>query len=330
VSLVLLREDLSRWLASLAERHTLVAPVVMGDMLRFWPVSRTEDVVLTYANTTLSPKEWLFPCSHVVFTVENHEGEMTITPQTMEREMVIFGVRPCDAQGFTLYDLPMLQEPADDFYRERRDKTVVVGLACTVSCTECFCTSTGTGPHDPSNVDVMLTEVPEGYVVQAVTERGEKLLASASLKEMDVELPLPPEVPEVPTDGIVAAMRRVFDDRYWGRLADRCIHCDICSYVCPACYCFDMRDYKEKGKICRVRSWDSCQAPGFTKLAGGHDPRADKGARMRQRFAHKLLYFPEEFDGVLGCTGCGRCVRFCPVNIDIREVITDVKRIGEG
>ena len=176
----------------------------------------------------------------------------------------------------------------------------------------------------------MLTEASQYYVVQSVTDKGERLLSSASLKQQDIEVRTPPVIPEVPTEGIVVAMRRAFDDQYWNRLADRCIHCNICSYVCPACYCFDMRDYKEKGKVCRMRSWDSCLAPGFTKIAGGHDHRPDKGGRIRQRFAHKLLYFPEEFDGVLGCTGCGRCVRFCPVNIDIREIIGDVQKIGGG
>jgi len=150
------------------------------------------------------------------------------------------------------------------------------------------------------------------------------------VKEMDVKAPQPPEVPEILTEGITAAMRAAFGDQYWSRLADRCVHCNICSYVCPACYCFDVRDYKEEGKTKRIRSWESCQAPGFTKISGGHDPRGEKGAKMRQRFAHKLLYFPEEFNGLLGCTGCGRCVRFCPVNIDIREIISDVQKIGGG
>jgi len=101
----------------------------------------------------------------------------------------------------------------------------------------------------------------------------------------------------------------------------------MCSYVCPTCYCFDVRDYTDKGKIERVRSWESCQSPGFTKIAGGYDPRANKGSRLRQRFGHKLIYFPEHF-GPLHCIGCGRCVRACPVNIDIREIIQDVQKLG--
>ncbi|MFC1926046.1 4Fe-4S dicluster domain-containing protein, partial [Chloroflexota bacterium] len=114
---------------------------------------------------------------------------------------------------------------------------------------------------------------------------------------------------------------------YWDRLADRCVHCNVCSYVCPTCYCFDVRDYEAKGKIDRVRSWESCQSSGFTKIAGGHDPRPTKGTRLRQRFNHKLFYFPEEF-GTSHCVGCGRCVRSCPVNIDIREIIRNIQELG--
>ncbi|MEW6033416.1 MAG: 4Fe-4S dicluster domain-containing protein [Chloroflexota bacterium] len=330
MSQVIAREDLSRWLNSLMEERTVVVPVVVGDMVFFRPVAKAEDMTISRGNATLGPKGCLFPLSHTMFTVEQEDGDVRVIPSSLEREMVVFGLRPCDAQGLAVFDLPMLAEPADQYYRERREKTALVGLACAEACAECFCTSTGGGPHDARYMDVMLSEVPQGYLVQAVTEKGKKLLAKAPLKDMAVQAPTPPDVPRVPTDGIVAAMRRTFADKYWSRLADRCIHCNICSYVCPTCYCFDIRDYQQDGKTHRVRSWESCQAPGFTKIAGGHDPRADKGSRMRQRFAHKLLYFPEEFNNVLGCTGCGRCVRYCPVNIDIREIISDVQKIGGG
>jgi Fe-S oxidoreductase len=122
--------------------------------------------------------------------------------------------------------------------------------------------------------------------------------------------------------------KSTFDDVYWERLADRCIHCNLCAYVCPCCYCFDIRDYALKGRVERVRSWESCQAAGFARLAGGYDPRPSKGAKLRQRFYHKFLYYPTQFKGQVKCTGCGRCVRACPVNIDIREIVSDMQKIG--
>jgi len=139
----------------------VVAPTNVGDMVLFRQLTSAETVnASSSANATLGPKEWLFPNSHVVFEIEKRDGETVILPEIMEREMVIFGVHPCDAQGFIAYDCPMLQDPQDSVYKDRREKTTLVGLACNSACSECFCTSTGSGPHDTSNMDVMLTEVP--------------------------------------------------------------------------------------------------------------------------------------------------------------------------
>lgn len=330
MSRIITRENLHAWLVALLKDHSLVAPTAAGGMVLFRPIRAPSEIVYAPGNATLGPKECLFPLSHTVFTVEQKDGKVEAVPSVLDQDMVIFGLRPCDAQGFAVFDLPMLQEPADEYYKNRRQRTTLVGIACRTAEPDCFCTSTGGGPNDSQNLDVMLTEVPEGFVVQAITEKGEKVLENAKMAESAVEPPKAPDMPQVPTKDIAKTMRQVFQDQYWSRLADRCTHCNICSYVCPTCYCFDMRDYHEGGQNHRVRSWESCQAPGFTKIAGGHDPRADKGAKLRQRFAHKLLYFPEEFQGVLCCTGCGRCIRHCPVNIDIRELAADVHKIGGG
>ena len=218
-------------------------------------------------------------------------------------------------------------DPADSRYAEKREKTALVGLACTQISPECFCTSMGTAPDDTTYLDILLTEVDDSYIVQPVTGKGEELLSGASLTESEVSAPECPSPPSLPTEDITNLARRMFENPYWAQFADRCIHCNTCAYVCPVCYCFDVRDFHEDGKWQRIRSWESCQSPGFTKIAGGHDPRGDKGARMRQRFAHKIVYMPEQLQ-VIGCSGCGRCVKACPVNIDIREIIKDIAEIG--
>jgi ferredoxin len=176
-------------------------------------------------------------------------------------------------------------------------------------------------------LDIMLTHTPSGYIVQAITGKGKELTPVTMVEEKDVPSPPTPRIAAIPMEGVREIMRRNFDSPYWDRVADRCIHCNICSYVCPCCYCFDIRDYAGKDKIDRVRSWESCQSAGFTRIAGGHDPRPTKGARLRQRWYHKLLYYPTLF-GDIKCTGCGRCVRSCPVNIDIREIIMDVQKLN--
>jgi sulfhydrogenase subunit beta (sulfur reductase) len=319
--------DLLTWLDKVRGDRDLVAPVRVDDLVLFRKVGRAEDIVFDYVNTDISPKGEFFPQSEAVFSVDRRDGQVELVPTAVERGAVIFGIRPCDAKGIAALDKPYLDDPADALYREHRDKTTLIGLSCLAGCGECFCTSMGTGPDDGSNVDIMLTEAGEGYIVKVLTDKGKALMPDGLLSSKEVSAPAAPEVKAVPSEGIVEKMREVFEDEYWGRLADRCLHCNVCSYVCPTCYCFDMRDYSNKGKVERVRSWESCQAPGFTKIAGGYDPRAAKGSRLRQRFAHKLLYFPERY-GEVGCVGCGRCVRACPVNIDIREVIEDVQGLG--
>jgi sulfhydrogenase subunit beta (sulfur reductase) len=282
-----------------------------------------DGVDLKFVNTAVSPKDVFFPSSETLFSVSRDAGHK-ITPVTMDRGVVLFGVRPCDAKGVALIDKVFLADPKDTQYGEKRDKTVLVGLSCSAPCAECFCTSMGGGPADKKHVDIMLTEVPSGYIVEAVSEKGKEALKSARIEEKDVALPTPPAVKKVPAEGISNIMSKVFNSAYWDRVADRCVHCNICAYVCPCCYCFDIRDYTEKDSINRVRSWESCQSAGFVKIAGGHNPRPTKGSRLRQRWYHKLLYFPELF-GEVKCTGCGRCVKSCPVNIDIREIMTDVQ-----
>jgi len=240
---------------------------------------------------------------------------------------VLFGLRPCDARALTVLDRLFLAPPEDRLFAERRQNTALVGLACAKQqFPECFCTSVGCGPQEAANLDVMLIESGDGYAVQVVTDKGAALLAGVPLAEGGALPPAPSIGNQVPTDGMAERLRKVFNSGYWQRLADRCLGCKICTYLCPTCHCFDVRDCQVDGCTERVRCWDGCQSAQFTRLAGGHNPRGSKAARLRQFYAHKYLYFPERF-GVVQCVGCGRCAHFCPVNIDIRETLQDLQRL---
>jgi sulfhydrogenase subunit beta (sulfur reductase) len=328
MSLFASKDDLIRWLDSLLQERIIVAPVRVQGQTMFQPVSKVEEIAFDFDNTTLSPKGWFLPPTETLFSVQRDDGQVELVPTLAERDAVLFGLHPCDAKGIALIDKPFLQDPGDALYRDRRSRTALIGLACRQALPECFCTSMGSAPDDPSNVDILLTEVEDGYIVQAVTEKGKALLPKG-LAEYKGKVPTPPKLQAVPTTEVISAMRELFNDSYWEQVGDRCLHCNICAYVCPTCYCFDMRDYTDKGKVERVRSWESCQSPGFSLTAGGYDPRTTKGERLRQRFYHKFLYFPEQFQDV-ACVGCGRCVRDCPVNIDIREVISDLQQVMEA
>ena len=325
MNLLASKDNLIRWLDLLLHEHVVIAPVRVQGLTLFQPISKVEEVDLDFDNTTLPPKGWFLPPTETLFSVQRNDGQTKLVPAMVERDALIFGVRPCDARGIALMDKPLLQEPSDALYRERHARTVLVGLSCRQARPECFCTSMGSAPNDASYVDILLTEIEVGYIVQVTSKKG-KMLLPESFTEYEGVLPTPPEPRAVPIKDVMPAMKGLFDDTYWERLADRCLHCSICAYVCPTCYCFDVRDYSDRGNIERVRSWESCQSSGFTRIAGGYNPRATKGSRLKQRFYHKLLYFPEQFQDI-ACVGCGRCIKACPVNIDIREIIDDLQQL---
>jgi sulfhydrogenase subunit beta (sulfur reductase) len=157
-----------------------------------------------------------------------------------------------------------------------------------------------------------------------VSDKGRALVASARLEDGDGRTPKrAPEVPVLPM-AAAAAWRSRFDDAYWGELAERCLGCRTCTYDCPVCYCFDMRDRRRAdGRVERLRCWDSCQGALCFAIAGGHNPRPTQAQRLRQRYMHKFLYYPARAGTAL-CVGCGRCVGQCPVNVDIREVLAHI------
>lgn len=318
--------NLREWLESLMGVGSLIAPVDLEPGLTlFSEVRDAGDVNLGYETTPIPPKDLFFPSSEALFKFSRDRGYEI---PRIEGEAFLFGIHPCDALGIRLMDFPFLSEPADPRYEERRRRTTLIGLGCLKARPECFCTSFGIGPLDGSNVDAFLIPVQGGFLAEARTERGERALAKAKLEDKSIPIPKPPEVPAIDVEAVRRIALSLFNSPYWARLADRCLSCKLCAYVCPCCYCFDIRDYPIRDGAERIRAWDSCQSPLFSRQASGYDPRQTKASRLRNRFYHKFSYFPGEF-GAFGCTGCGRCVRYCPVNIDIREALWAVLR-GEA
>jgi len=324
------RADLTAWLDRLAERLTLIAPTAVEDQLLYQPVDGSSEITFDFVKTDLPVKEYFLPATHALLSIERGKEGIRLEEPTLEEERVIFGLRPCDARAIRVLDALFLEEePVDPYYAERREKTTLVGLACQEMGDECFCNSLGLELDDPSDVDLMLTEItgreaPEGgYAVRVVTEKGKAILSGLMLEEVAGS---PPKLAFRGQTPILEAEAwpEHFDDAYWARLADRCLSCRVCTYVCPTCRCFDVRDYEtQSGDFERLRAWDSCMAEGYRRIAGGHNPRPTKAERLRNRFYCKFCYYPRDF-GPVACVGCGRCIAKCPVNVDIVEILEDV------
>ena len=328
-------DNLTAWLDELAGERTLIAPRDVGrEHVHYRPVTNSSEITFDYSRPDMSAKEFLFPHTERLMRIERRGEEVTLHDHFLNKEQVIFGLRPCDAHGFLAFDaLFRDQDPPDPYYVRRREMTTLVGITCPQMWDGCFCTSVGGAPDDASHLDVLLTAVDGGFAVQMVTARGEALVASAETQEID-ELTLPEisqndPLPVLPEENWTA----LFNEPYWMRLGERCLSCKLCTYVCPACRCFDLRDepvFSGADLVIheRMRVWDACTAPNYRTIAGGHNSRPLKGQRIRNRYYCKFYYYPKDF-GPLGCVGCGRCIDICPVNIDIAEMLRDVDALHQ-
>lgn len=329
---VISREELTGWLDSLARAKTLIAPRDVDGVLLYRPVRSSAEVVWDFTRPVMSIKGAFFSATERLLTIEKTGQQITLNETLPEGEQVIFGVRPCDARGMKVLDALFLEtEPVDPYYARRRKDTTLIGLACEEMGPTCFCTGLGIAPDDARDVDVMLADVEDGYEVQVVTEKGQTLLVDFGFRNSDfghhganhrVAMSYPqsamPDPQSIPWPSH-------FKDEYWDRMAERCLSCRICAYVCPACRCFDVRDEpflsnNGHNRYERIRCWDSCTGANYRRIAGGHNPRPTKGQRLRNRFFCKFHYYPRQY-GPMACTGCGRCIDACPVNIDITEVL---------
>lgn len=246
---------------------------------------------------------------------------------------VIFGLRPCDARGFVQMDQVFAGYGGfyfDPLYNARRAATTLLAVTCRDPRSTCFCTAIGGCPAGHEGADALFTQVEGGFTAEAFSEKGEAALGFAGLTDAteaqtseaaDVKVQATTKV-DVPftLEGIRDNLHDNIADNGWHDLCMRCISCGTCTYVCPNCYCFSINDELVESSGERYRVWDNCFNPLYTEETSGHNPRAAKSNRFRNRFSHKFWYYPDKYDSLL-CSGCGRCVMHCPTRIDIREVL---------
>jgi ferredoxin len=257
--------------------------------------------------------------------------EIEISETLSTDKTVIFGVRPCDARGVRLLDALFLEtEPVDQYYAQRRENSIIIGIACKEMGPSCFCTSVGGAPDDPTGMDIMFQTVEGGFLVEAFNNKGHTLIAEAGWIETVLGGGAPDHSKHFPVPERSEWLQH-FNDDYWMKMSERCLSCRACAYVCPTCRCFAVRDERlGPGEFERIRCWDSCAGENYRRIAGGHRPRAEKGERLRNRFFCKFVYYPGQvaLGSTSACTGCGRCIDLCPAGVDISEVLMDLESLA--
>lgn len=320
--------------ACLDNSYSVYLPSVASDGQSHYTKWKDGITYSTALNTVRSAKDFFFPQTEnlVDFKMDGKNIEIIDTREPNE-DFVIFGVRACDVKSFEILDRVFLSQPCDSYYASRRQHGIIMSMACTKPAETCFCNTFGIDPSEPCGDVSCWIENNELYM-QANTEKGKALLDKVEnitencnanpveeqkklIKQRVNALPLA----DLTTDGFGNGLtKELFESEEWKTLSQSCLGCGTCTFVCPTCQCYDIKDFKTNKGVRRFRCWDSCMYSDFTKMSAGQ-PRLTQLERFRQRFMHKLVYYPENNNGLFSCVGCGRCLSKCPVSMNIVKVM---------
>lgn len=322
--------SLNQWLEGIAGERRVIAPIEAADQVNYGVWTPDSKIRLDALRTVKSAKDAFFPQveNMMNFRAEGKNLSVQMIDPKAE-DFVILGVKACDARSFDILDKVFLSDPYDPFYAARREHATVVTLACGKPDENCFCVNFGIDPADPRG-DATMWIVDDTLYLRANTEKGEALVKDledaddaavkaqqAKTRAVAEKLPLA-HLNLKGFDG--DHLMEKFNDPHWAELSRACLGCGTCTFVCPTCQCYDIRDFDTGHGVQRYRCWDSCMYSDFTLMAHGTN-RPTQVERFRQRFMHKLIYFPSNNEGMYSCVGCGRCLAKCPQNLNIVKVI---------
>ena len=302
---------------------------------------RADQAMFGYAVGPHSWKKFLFPPVMRLWQARREGNGFEVIPENNEVPKLAFlGVRSCELHAISIQDKVFIRaDYTDPTYQSRRNNLCIIAINCGQSGGTCFCTSMGTGPKATADFDLALTEVlgkdHHYFVVEVGTQLGSELLQTipqreASLDDIQLAEDIVANTAEhmgrsMDTTNIKDLLYRNLDHQRWDDVASRCLTCSNCTMVCPTCFCTTVEDVTDlTGEQAeRWRKWDSCFTTDFSYISGG-SIRTSTKSRYRQWMTHKLASWIDQF-GTSGCVGCGRCITWCPVGIDITEEVRAIR-----
>ena len=337
------KENLTALFQKIAADQELYLPVKTAGQVNFGVWSEDAEVDLDTLKSVKSPKDVFFPQSENLYTCVKDGKKISIEPECLkEQDFVVFGMKACDIKGIEVLDKVFLADPIDTFYAARREHGIIVAMACHEPEETCFCKVFGVDASDPV-ADVAVWMIDEELCWKPITEKGEALTGKvAELLTLDESVAAKVEeekekireiIEKLPYSNLSLdgwngeVLMQKFESPVWDELYKPCLACGTCTFVCPTCQCYDIKDYDTGHGVKRYRCWDSCMYSDFTMMAHGNNRNSQK-ERFRQRFMHKLVYFPANNDGMYSCVGCGRCVEKCPSALNIVKVVKAFQKQG--
>jgi formate hydrogenlyase subunit 6/NADH:ubiquinone oxidoreductase subunit I len=350
------RSGLEQLIAVLrAEQHTVIGPTLREAVIVYDEIASAADLPVGVTDRqspgnyhveatadghafgyVLGPHSWkryLFPPKVRLFGATRDGGAdspFTVDVRKKEAPKYAFlGVRACELAAIAIQDRIITGEILDPYYKSAREQAFIVAVNCLEPGGTCFCASMGTGPRCVRGFDLCLTEVNGDLAVEVGSEKGAKVfrqlpsrVATSSerrLFELLLERATEHMGRSLETQGLPELLTKNLESPRWKKIAKRCLACANCTMVCPTCFCYSVHDHTDlTGKKAeRWRLWGSCFTLEFSYL-GAHTVRTEGASRYRQWMTHKLSSWHQQF-GVSGCVGCGRCITWCPVGIDITE-----------
>lgn len=339
---ILKKEDFFDLLESVAAKMPTYGPTEHRGFIIFKKFESISDLQLDYISyfAMTAPRKFIFHPSETVLDFETN-GDSKIEDRTAAEDQIIFGVHSCDIHAINVLDRTFLHSDyIDEGYSMRREKTLIIGLNCTKVGPTCFCKSMGTGPFykEEGGCDIVLTDLIDSYLARVLTSRGKNLIGEIISREAWEQDFVQYDEQErkcvesfekyLDTEGLPELLAQTLDHPVYKRIAEsRCLNCANCVMVCPTCFCYDLRDLTsiDLKTVNRVRSWDACHELHFAEVHGGNF-RKTREARLRQWVTHKLCTWVEQF-GTFGCIGCGRCMTWCPTNIDLALMAQEIQGV---